>query len=339
MNIKTWQVQTLGILVLLLLFSVAIPNFAARIPSTLQTQLNEDYKQQGQHWVSVKVKGRNITLTGNAPNEAQSLKALEIAKKYKPLARINNQLTPRIIQPYTLKMYWDGELLTLNGYVTDKSSYEKLLTTAYQQLDKEKIQNNVKLGAGSPAHWNELINTSLQGLLRLQRGSIDITNTALYFSGQTPYSTQRSEIEQSLTAFKQYQTEIHIVAADEADKICQDKFKQLLKNNNIKFTSGKTTINKASYPLLTQLANTAALCSRSKIIIEGHSDNMGSAEANIQLSQQRAQSVTNWLLQQGLPSKQFKAVGYGSNKPIADNKTPEGRAKNRRIEFTVKKGQ
>lgn len=82
---------------------------------------------------------------------------------------------------------------------------------------------------------------------------------------------------------------------------------------------------------LTNLANTAALCSQSKISVEGHTDNMGRADANIKLSQQRAQDVINWLFQQGVAEHRL-----WSTTPIADNKSEEGRATNRRIEFIIK---
>ncbi len=67
--------------------------------------------------------------------------------------------------------------------------------------------------------------------------------------------------------------------------------------------------------------------------IEGHTDNVGSQEGNLKISQMRAESVLNYFVSRGIPKGRFTVMGLGSAKPIADNNTPEGRAKNRRVEI------
>ena len=71
--------------------------------------------------------------------------------------------------------------------------------------------------------------------------------------------------------------------------------------------------------------------------ISGHTDNTGSARTNAKLSKARAQAVENYVLSHHpeLQASQYTVKGYGSSKPIATNKTPEGRAQNRRVEFEV----
>jgi OOP family OmpA-OmpF porin len=335
MKIKAWQIQILGILALALLFIIAIPLFSKRIPLALQTHLSQHFIEQGHDWVNVDSNGRNITISGNAPTKEASSAASKLIDNYKPMLQINDQITPRLIQPYSMKMDWNGQVLILNGYLLNQTHYKKLIVTSHQQLDKTSVQDKLKLGAGAPKNWYPLIETSLQGLLKLQRGYIEITNQSFYFSGQTPYSSKRDNITQSLNKYSQYQKKIHIIAADEKNKTCQTKFKHLL-TRSIKFNSGKASIDKSSHPLLTQLANTAALCSHLNISIEGHTDHRGQTIDNKKLSLQRAQAVVNWLFQQGIAEHQLSAIGHGAQQPIADNSTEEGRAANRRIEFIVK---
>jgi outer membrane protein OmpA-like peptidoglycan-associated protein len=67
--------------------------------------------------------------------------------------------------------------------------------------------------------------------------------------------------------------------------------------------------------------------------IEGHTDNVGSKEDNIKMSQMRAESVLNYFVSRGIPKGRLTVAGLGSIEPIADNKTPEGRAENRRVEI------
>jgi OOP family OmpA-OmpF porin len=71
------------------------------------------------------------------------------------------------------------------------------------------------------------------------------------------------------------------------------------------------------------------------VVITGHTDNVGSQKANQALSLQRAQAVKNWLVKKGIPSSRLRTVGRGENEPVASNKTKEGRAENRRMEFYV----
>lgn len=72
-----------------------------------------------------------------------------------------------------------------------------------------------------------------------------------------------------------------------------------------------------------------------EIEIEGHTDNKGSHEYNVKLSTQRAEIVRQYLLNKNVQPFRVKAIGYGEDKPIAENDTEEGRSINRRVEFTV----
>ncbi len=75
-----------------------------------------------------------------------------------------------------------------------------------------------------------------------------------------------------------------------------------------------------------------------RVQVDGHTDNVGSAKANKSLSQKRAEAVRTYLIStEKIPAARLSAKGFGSSQPIADNKTKEGRNKNRRVDFTVTK--
>ncbi len=72
-----------------------------------------------------------------------------------------------------------------------------------------------------------------------------------------------------------------------------------------------------------------------RVEIGGHTDNVGSAAVNKRISQERAQSVAEYVISQGVPANRVVSKGYGFEKPKASNRTAEGRAKNRRVDFTI----
>jgi outer membrane protein OmpA-like peptidoglycan-associated protein/uncharacterized protein YidB (DUF937 family) len=91
----------------------------------------------------------------------------------------------------------------------------------------------------------------------------------------------------------------------------------------------------SSTPLQTAADRIKGLPAGTRIEVGGHTDNTGSAAANMALSQRRADAVRNALIQDGVDSAMLTTKGYGETKPIASNDTPEGRLQNRRTEFTV----
>ena len=73
--------------------------------------------------------------------------------------------------------------------------------------------------------------------------------------------------------------------------------------------------------------------------IEGHTDSTGAASSNLTLSEKRANSVFDFLVPQGISSMRITAVGYGMERPVADNATSDGRKKNRRVEIIISQGE
>ena len=101
----------------------------------------------------------------------------------------------------------------------------------------------------------------------------------------------------------------------------------------VTFATGKADITPESENTLRKALKTLQTYSDISVEIAGYTDNVGSESSNQKLSERRANSVRDWLVRQGVDQSRITAVGYGEANPIAPNNTPEGKQKNRRIEF------
>jgi outer membrane protein OmpA-like peptidoglycan-associated protein len=105
---------------------------------------------------------------------------------------------------------------------------------------------------------------------------------------------------------------------------------------DILFETGKSVIQKESLPIIDQIYEMLKGAPNMKISIEGHTDNVGDAASNKKLSNDRAKSVVDVLIAKGIDKSRLSSIGWGQEKPVADNRTDEGRAKNRRVEIVKK---
>ena len=105
--------------------------------------------------------------------------------------------------------------------------------------------------------------------------------------------------------------------------------------HNLFFATGKTQILPQSEQALNELSDFLRDNPTVTIRITGHTDNVGSDKANMTLSEGRAKAVRSEIIKRGIAAERIEAEGKGETEPIADNATEEGRAQNRRVEFTI----
>jgi outer membrane protein OmpA-like peptidoglycan-associated protein len=119
---------------------------------------------------------------------------------------------------------------------------------------------------------------------------------------------------------------------DLVDKLNKEGFLTLYVN----FDTGKATIKPESDKTLDDAAAVLKAATALKIEVGGHTDNVGTAQSNEKLSAERAQAVMAALVKRGVAANRLTAKGYGQSAPVADNRTEDGRAKNRRVELVKK---
>lgn len=232
--------------------------------------------------------------------------------------------------------------LTLAGYVPDNNVHAAVAAAAGRKFFSEKIVDNLKASIGAPQGFVNAAVPALGALSRLSTGTLVVSDRAVTLSGDALYEAATGQIRgglgKDLPQGWQLKAELAVKPpASQVDPtVCQDLFNDLLGKGNIRFESGRATIDADSAGLLDRLIETALRCPNTSIEIAGHTDSDGDNAFNQALSEKRAQAVLDYLVRAGLPAERFRAFGYGSKVPIAGNDTDEGKAQNRRIDFVVR---
>ncbi|SRR6266851_3768314 len=163
--------------------------------------------------------------------------------------------------------------------------------------------------------------------------TIDYENTPMQITaqkGKAWYGLENrgSYYDQTIVIEKAMEQEV--TASDLADQINKTGRVAIY---GIHFDTAKATIQSDSESVLQQIVQLMQENPALKLRVEGHTDNQGAAAANQALSEKRAQAVVAWLTSHGVTASRLTAKGFGATKPVADNASEDGRAKNRRVEL------
>jgi len=246
--------------------------------------------------------------------------------------------------PYVFQANKDpvAATVTLSGYVPDNNIHTNIVAAAKRKFFSEQIVDNLKASVGSPPGFTQGVVEALGGLSRLSTGALTVSDTDVKLAGDAFYDLAvdqiRGELRTDLPQGWHATTDITVKppASSVDPTVCQQLFAELLAKSKIRFESNKATIDRDSAGLLDRMIETAMRCPTASIEVGGHTDTDGEADANMALSQRRAQAVVDYMVRAGVPADRLKAVGYGETEPVASNDTDEGKAQNRRIEFLVR---
>ena len=142
------------------------------------------------------------------------------------------------------------------------------------------------------------------------------------------FLTYSQELDLSRTRAKMLEVNFKLKPIEEGE---------IVKLDNVLFEAGTTKLLKESFMELDEVVDFLKMNRKVRIELQGHTDNLGSAANDLELSQQRVDKIKGYLVSQGIKSNRVSGKGFGSTKPIAMNNTEEGRRQNRRVEFVIVK--
>lgn len=259
-------------------------------------------------------------VTNTAP-PASSLPALNLA----PLSIVRN-----------------GKDFTLTGDLPDLSVKDKLLSELKATLGPGvNLIDNLAVRAGVNAPDLSGVSPVFKTADDIADFNFNLVGDTLTLAGTAPSGEVKAGVE---TAAKAAWPNVRVVdnirvkavptaAAESCDNLQADITAAL--RSPIAYQTEGSGLAAASKAELSAVAAAIKACPDAKVTVTGHTDNTGDDETNVPLSKDRAESVADYLVSQGVPAGSVSADGAGSSQPVASNATADGRAQNRRTEITV----
>jgi OmpA-OmpF porin, OOP family len=227
-----------------------------------------------------------------------------------------------------------GQVL-VSGSVPDEASKAAMLARVRELYGAERVVDQVSIAPVSlPPNWNGYVQKLIGPNLKLiSKGEIKIDGTNVTLRGEVANEAQRQQIASdfatSLNPSYTVNNGLRVSAAE------QNLLDETLAKRIIEFESGKATLTDSGKHILDEMAAAMQKVKGKKVEVIGHTDNVGLRDSNLALSHARAQAVRGYLADRGISQDMVMVSGQGPDRPVAENSSADGRARNRRIEFRI----
>jgi OOP family OmpA-OmpF porin len=292
---------------------------------------------------SVALGDKTLAVEGEAasPEAFSDLLAMNARTLPASLELAHADVTPPKVSPYRFVVARGAGQIQLAGFAPTDRDKQAILDLARKDFGDSEIVDKLVFAGGAPSDFVPAVATAFQTIARLGGGRGEIVDNALTIRGAAYNAVAANEIATSAASGlpKTFTAKTEIVTRQDGQPLPPDRCRDLIQaeaqRGRIEFDFAKTAIPADSDALLDRLAAAMTRCPEVKVEVGAHTETGGSTAKNRELTQSRAEAVVDYLVDAGIRRERLTAVGYGESKPIADNATPQGKAANRRIEFTV----
>lgn len=245
------------------------------------------------------------------------------------------QAQVQAVPPSPAQILGPGQVVA-SGTVPDEATRQAVLTRLRELYGAQRVVDQLTLGSVvAPPQWREHVQKLLSpSLQQVSRGRLSIKGNTVEVQGEVSNEAARqqvaSDMASSLNPTYLVRNNLRVAANDQA------VLDQTLANRIIEFEAASAVIRPAGLIILDEMAEVLARMRERRFEVVGHTDADGPRTANVSLSMARAMAVKTYLAGKGIPPDHITTLGAGPDQPVASNATPEGRARNRRIEFKVK---
>ena len=224
--------------------------------------------------------------------------------------------------------------VVVTGVVPDEATKAKFIARL-RSLYGNRVVDQLAVGnVIAPPNWSANVEKILdENLKSVSQGQISVNGTTVNLRGQVQNEALRqklvSNIATNLTSSYNVKDALTIMTTEQTD------LNDTLAGRIIEFDSGSANIRVSSIGLMDEITQRIANLGTKTVEVIGHTDNKGNPNNNLILSRARAEAVKAYLIQKGIAAERITTNGMGDAQPVADNEMPEGRTRNRRIEFRI----
>lgn len=222
-----------------------------------------------------------------------------------------------------------------SGTVPDEATKAALLQRLRGVYGVDMVIDQVAIGnVALPPNWQSHLQKLLNpGLKLITRGELKVEGNRVSVRGEVANEMLRQQLASDIAANLNPTYTVHnglrVAAAEQA------LLDTTLASRIVEFDSGQATLRPGGMAILDEMAAALRKMNGKRVEVIGHTDNIGQRPANVALSLARAEAVRGYLAARGIAPASIMVSGEGPDRPVADNASAEGRARNRRIEFRV----
>ncbi|KPQ06758.1 MAG: OOP family porin [Rhodobacteraceae bacterium HLUCCA12] len=257
----------------------------------------------------------------------------------------DSEETPDDSRPEVLATLSSEGTVLIAGRLPDARIRDSVSAFARARFGSDAVTVETRTDPDLPSGWSVRVLTALEALAELHEGRVRVREDRMALSGVSGNPEANAQVSGILaeglgqgavySVNVRYDAALDPVEQEPTPERCEARVQDILAENRITFPPGSSMPDDSAGSILDEIADVLRECGTLEMEVSGHTDSQGRAEANLALSQARAEAVINALMARRVLVSGMVARGYGSEQPVADNDTEAGREDNRRIEMAL----